>query len=79
MTKAAMLEEMARAKGVLLSNHFKKHVFNRTAFNRMGNNEQVEYEKKLQIRMPFAVQLPDGGFFEITKTEAEHFLALMDR
>ena len=75
MTKGEMIEEMVRQGGVLKADHFPKYVFSRTAFNRMDGYEQQAYEEKLKTKMPFAVELPDGSFFEITKTESEHFLA----
>lgn len=76
MTKAQMVEEMVRMGGRLKVDHFPKHIFNRSAFNRMGYAEQAEYEKKMKVKMPFAVQLEDGSFFEITQTEAELFKSL---
>lgn len=76
MTKAEMIEEMVRLGGQLLLDRFPKYVFNRHTYNRMDHAEQVEYEKKMKIKMPFAVQLADGSYFEITQTEAEYFKSL---
>lgn len=76
MTKAQMVEEMVSRGGRLKVDHFPKYVFNRSAFNRMDWAEQRDYEKKMKTKMPFAVQLEDGTFFELTQTEAEYFKSL---
>ena len=76
MTKAQMIEELVRQGGRLRADHFQKHVFNRTTFNRMNGDEQAEYAKKMKLKMPFAVELGDGTYFEITQTEAEYFTSL---
>jgi hypothetical protein len=71
-----MIEETVRLGGVLKRDRFSKYVFSRSAFNRMDYAEQKKYEEKLKTKMPFAVELPSGSFFEITKTEADYFLSL---
>ena len=76
MTKAKMVEEMVAGGGALREDHFPKYTFNRSVFNRMSNAEQVEYDKKMKTKMPFAVEMPDGTFFEVTQTEAEYFRSL---
>ena len=47
--------------------------FSRSAFNRMNAAEQRAYDEKLKTKMPFAVELPSGTFFEVTQTEADYF------
>jgi hypothetical protein len=76
MTKAQMIEEMVRRGGMLKPDRFPKYDFSRTKFNRMGRDEQAAYEEKMKIKMPFAVELPNGVFFEITQTEADYFKSL---
>ena len=73
MTKAQMIEEVVRQGGVIKRDHFPKYVFSRSAFNRMDAAEQRAYDEKLKTKMPFAVQLPSGTFFEVTQTEADYF------
>jgi hypothetical protein len=76
MTKEEMIALLVQNGGRLRQDHFPKYHFSRTTFNRMDNAEQRQYEKKLKIRMPYGVQLPDDSYYEITKTEAELFLSL---
>lgn len=76
MTKAQMIEEMVRRGGMLKPDRFPKYDFSRTKFNRMGRDEQAAYEEKMKIKMPFAVELPNGVIFEITQTEADYFKSL---
>ena len=73
MTKAQMMEALARQGGVLKRDHFSKYVFSRSAYNRMDADEQRAYDAKLKTKMPFAIELPDGSYFEVTQTEADYF------
>lgn len=76
MTKAQMMEALARQGGVLKRDRFSKYVFSRRAYNRMDAAEQRAYDLKMQTKMPFAVELPDGTYFEVTQTEAEYFTSV---
>lgn len=76
MTKAQMIEELVRRGGALKLDRLPKHVFSSRAYNKMGYAEQRAYDEKMKIKMPFAVQLPNGVFFEITQTEADYFKSL---
>lgn len=76
MTKRQMIEMLVRSEGQLKRDQFPKYIFSRAAYNRMDYNEQRQYEEKLKTKMPYAVQLPDGSYYEITQTEAEYFLSL---
>jgi len=51
--------------------------FNRTKFNRMNNEEQAEYEKKLKERKPvYKAITKEGGYYEIPKMVYQHFINL---
>jgi hypothetical protein len=76
MTKAQMIEEMVRQDGLLKVDRFSKYIFSRSAFNKMDYAEQKAYDEKLKTKMPFAVELPNGAFYEITQTEAEYFKSI---
>lgn len=73
MTKAQMMEALAQQGGVLKRDRFLKYVFSRSAYNRMDAAEQRAYDLKMQTKMPFAIELPDGVYFEVTQTEADYF------
>jgi hypothetical protein len=73
MTKAQMVEEMIRQGGVLKIERFPKYTFSRSTYNRLDFAEQKKYDEKMKTRMPFAVELPNGSYFEVTQTEADHF------
>jgi hypothetical protein len=77
ITKGQMVESMVRSRGMLRVDSLPKHIFSRAKFNRIENEAQrIEYEEKLKTKMPYAVELPDGTYYEITQTEAEYFLSL---
>lgn len=73
MTKAQMIDEMARQGGTLKLDRLPKYVFSSRAYNKMDYAAQRAYDEKMKTKMPFAIQLPSGTFFEVTATEAEYF------
>lgn len=72
--------KMQMIKGATVSEGTKNKVqYNRTKFNRMtSNQEQEEYLQKCAERVIcYELHLPgERAFWEITKTEYEHFKAL---
>lgn len=76
LTKRAWIEELVRRGAALKLDRYSKHVFSRTKYNRMDHAEQRAYDEKMKEKMPFAAELPDGTFYEITKTEADYFKSL---
>jgi hypothetical protein len=82
MTRREWLK-MQLVKGATVEESTKNRIqFDRVKFNRMKggiwSNEQEEYEKKCNERVKcWELRLPgDSSFWEITKTEYEHFKAL---
>lgn len=54
-----------------------KTVWNRRRFNAMNWQEQQAYEKRMETKVPcYELKLKDGGFYDITKTEYDHFQTL---
>lgn len=74
---------MMQVKGATVEESTKNRIqFDRIKYNRMKggiwSNEQNEYEKKCNEKIPcYNLRIPnESSFFEITKTEYEHFKAL---
>ncbi len=65
-----------RVKGASVEDKDRNRIdFNRTKYNRMNGHEQEEYERKCAEKVPgYRLNLPDGGFYDITKTEYDYFL-----
>ena len=83
MTRREWLN-MMRIKGAYVKESTKNRVqFDRLKYNRMSggiwSNEQAEYEKKCDEKIPcYNLHLPNEScFWEITKTEYNHFNDLM--
>jgi len=75
--------KMQLVKGATVEESTKNRIqFDRIKFNRMNggiwSNEQSEYEKKCNEKIPcYNLRLPgESAFWEITKIEYEHFKAL---
>lgn len=82
MTRREWLNLM-RVKGAFVEESTKNRIqFDRVKYNRMGggiwSNEQEEYEKKCDEKVPcYNLRTPSNSyFFEITKTEYDYFKGL---
>ena len=74
-------EFMERAKAAGWSveythtNGYKNGEFNRTKYNRMAGDEQVEYEKRMnKVKTVYSIRIPGSrSFYDISKSEYEYF------
>lgn len=64
------------SKGATVTEAIKNRImFDRRKFNRLCGQEQRDYEKKTEEKVPcYELRLPNqSGYWEITKTEYDHF------
>lgn len=76
MSKAQMIEALAREGYTLHATIRPRYHFDRTAFNRMDYREQTAYEARLKetvLQWIACAPGESGKFYELTQTEAAHF------
>ena len=88
LEKLVNYDEGLMSKKQWLNLHFKKGSkveittknkvnFDRIKFNRMDFYQQKEYENKCNQKIEsYRLNLVDGSYYEITKTEYQYFLSL---
>lgn len=78
ITKREFMEH-AKAAGwtveFIHTNGYKNGEFNRTRYNRMAGDEQVEYEKRMnKVKTVYSIRIPgSSSFYDISKSEYEYF------
>lgn len=77
MTRRQWLKKQLSEGATVHEEMRSKTTYNRTRFNRMNWEEQKAYEERMNTKVPcYELKTKDGGYYDITKTEYDHFQEL---